>query len=579
MGFNMNKNFKLKRILVLALSLAASCLSGFTQNYFIRVNQIGYYQDAPKKAILAGMDASSYEIRDYATKEVVFKGNLEEGKRWNQSNEVLQIADFSIFKKPGKYYIKCSSESSYPFEIAENNVFENLSKSVIKAFYYWRSSTAIEPQYAQFGKENYARAMGHPDTTVYVHHTVATEKRHTESELSIPKGWYDAGDYNLYVVNAGITIHALALAYEMYPEYYKKLNLNIPESGNGVPDLLNEIKWEVDWLFGMQDEDGGVYNKLTTLRFSGMVMPEDDKADRYVVGKSTSAALDYAAIMAMVARIYRDYETQFPGLSDRAIKAAERAWNWAEKNPNVLFHNPQDVHTGSYSDEDLTDEFFWAASELFITTKKMPYFQSLKFIRKFDTPQWPSVASLGLMSMMLHKEELSKFIDTDVIETYFNSLSENVYKLYIYSPSLVPIKKFEWGSNGVISENGAILGLAYYVTKNEKYRDGMLSTLDYLLGLNPTDYCFVSRFGSRYPRNLHDRRTTADGIAEPIPGYLAGGSNPRNTMDCGKKEYPSTTPARCYLDSQCSYSTNEIAINWNAPLVLLVGMVENTFGK
>ncbi|HOI26665.1 MAG TPA: glycoside hydrolase family 9 protein [Paludibacteraceae bacterium] len=571
--------------------LARSCLFWFSlffilgigtvnsQNNFVRVNQIGYYANAPKIAILANMDAVDYEIRDVSTREVVFHGNVADGAHWRQSGEKLQVVDFSDFKKPGKYFIKSSTEQSYPFEIKDSALFDQLSVWSLKAFYLWRASTEIKPEYATFGKTVYSRALGHPDDVVYIHVSAATEKRHVESEVSAPKGWYDAGDYNKYVVNAGISFHSLALAYEMYPDYYKRLNLNIPESGNGVPDILNEMKWELDWLFNMQDEDGSVYTKLTTLKFSKMVMPAHDKADRYMVGKSTPAALNFAAMMAMASRIYAKYDSIFPGLSAKALTAAEKSWNWAVKHPKMEYTNPKDVRTGEYGDGEFSDEFFWAASELFITTKNVKYFNELQFYQKFDTPSWRFVNSLGIMSLALHKKELESLVDVSQIDNRFRSLSENIYKQYVYSPSRVPISKYEWGSNSVIAQNGTILGLAYFLTNETRYRDGMLSSFDYLLGTNPTDYCFVTRFGSHYPRNLHDRRSSACGIAEPMPGYLVGGANPENVADCGRRNYPSSQPARCYLDKDCSFSTNEIAINWNAPFALLVGMVENTFGK
>ncbi len=547
---------------------------------FIRVNQIGYYAASPKTAIFANMDAEKFEIRKVNSEEEVYEGKLSAGKFWNQSGETIQIADFSDFKKPGKYFIRSGVEESYPFEIKENHLFDSLSVWSLKAFYLWRSSTEIKTEYAVFGKENYARKSGHPDDTVYIHPEVANKKRPAATTISAPKGWYDAGDYNKYVINAGITVHSLITAYEMFPGYYQKLNLHIPESGNNIPDILNELKWEFDWLMEMQDPyDGGVYNKLTTLRFCGMVSPDQDIAERYVVGKSTTAALDFAAMMAMAARVYKVYEDTFPGFSDKALVAAEKAWNWALINNKIAFKNPSDVKTGAYGDSEFNDEFFWAASELLITTGNKKYYDNLDFFQKFETPAWRFVNSLGLISLQIHLKELPEFVDKESISRKFKGLAENIYNQYKYSASLVPIKKFEWGSNSVIATNGVILGVAYYQLNDDKYLSGMLSSLNYLLGTNPTGYCFVTRFGSKYPKNIHDRRNQSNKIKEPLPGYLVGGANPNDIADCGSSSYISRLPARCYLDDVCSYSTNEIAINWNAPLAFLVGMIENTFNK
>ena len=560
------------KILVTATITTIYSMQSFSQTSNIRVNQIGYYANQNKIAFVANKQAKNFDIKDAKTNTVVYSNSLSDEMYWNLSEENLQIADFSNFNKIGTYYLSCGEENSYLFTITDQRLFRPISQAALKAFYYWRASTDLLPQHATFNGINYSRKMGHPDTQVSIHKSAANPNRPEGTIVSAPKGWYDAGDYNLYVVNAGITYHALALAYEMYPEYYKQLSLNIPESGNGVPDILNEMKWELDWLFAMQDGDGGVYNKLSSLSFCSMIMPDEDKLDRYMIGKSTSAALDFAAIMAMSARIFAEYEHIFPNISEKALVAAERAWNWAVANPEVYYNNPIDVHTGNYKDSHLADEKFWAASELFITTGKQSYYNELDFSEAFTVPEWHTVNTLGLMSLTLHKEKLP---ETSEVLQQFKTLTDSVFATYKTSVNKVPIDRFNWGSNGMISSAGAILGMAYKEYNDEKYHEAVISTWNYLMGCNPTGYCFVSGFGSNSPKHFHDRRSTAYGIDEPIPGYIAGGSTNVVTRDCGEKRYPSTAPAACYLDKICSFSTNEIAINWNAPFALLAGMLDN----
>lgn len=566
--------FILKRgLFVLVFLLLYVPFSVFSQR-LIRVNQIGYISDAPKVATVANMDASNFEVKDFESGQIVYRGNLGKGKFWSQSNENIQKIDFSEFKKPGKYVLQVDEEISFPFVISNSSdIFHDLSVASIRAFYYWRSSCELKAPYSVFKGVDYARPLGHPDTLVFIHQSAATEKRPVGFPLSSPKGWYDAGDYNKYVVNAGITLHQMVLSYEMFSAYYDTLSLNIPKDDTTVCDFFNELKWEYDWLFTMQDPyDGGVYHKLTTLRFCSFVMPDKDDADRYMVKKSTAATLDFAAEMAMCARVFRDKDSAY---ADKALKAAVRAWEWAERNPNVLFDNPEDVRTGSYADNKVEDEFFWAATELFITTGEKKYYDKLDFFQQFEGPTWRDVASLGLMSLVYHKDQLPDYVDQNKITVKFKSLASTIYNLFKYASGRVALKKFEWGGNGTIASNGAILGLAYHLFKEKKYNEAMLANFDYLLGANPTEYCFVSCFGSKYPKNFHDRRIGSDGIDEPIPGYVCGGANTNRVSDCGAMSYPSNAPARCYLDDMCSFSTNEIAINWNAPLVLLVAMVYN----
>src|SRR5690606_16621024 len=157
---------------------------------------------------------------------------------------------------------------------------------------------------------------GHPDSQVLVHASAASDKRPEGTVISSARGWYDAGDYNKYIVNSGITMGTLLSGYEDFPEYWNSISLNIPESKNQVPDLLDEVLWNLRWMLTMQDpHDGGVYHKLTNSKFDSMVMPHEATNIRYVVQKSTGATLDFAAVMAQSARVYKKFEAQFPGLS------------------------------------------------------------------------------------------------------------------------------------------------------------------------------------------------------------------------------------------------------------------------
>src|SRR5471030_2498462 len=236
-----------------------------------------------------------------------------------------------------------------------------------------RASLALNEKYA--GK--WARAEGHPDTTVLIHPSAASEKRPAGTRISSPRGWYDAGDYNKYIVNSGISTSTLLSLYEDFPAYMKTVKLNIPESGNGIPDILNEILWNLRWMLTMQDlNDGGVYHKLTNAAFDKFEMPDKATAPRYVVQKGTAATLDFAAVMAQASRIFKKFPKELPGLADSCLTQANKAWDWAVKNPDVAYN--QDamnkkfspaVTTGAYGDRIFSDEFIWAASELFVTTQ------------------------------------------------------------------------------------------------------------------------------------------------------------------------------------------------------------------
>ena len=362
-------------------------------------------------------------------------------------------------------------------------------------------------------------------------------------------------------------------AYEHYANYFKTQNLNIPESADTVPDVLNEAMWNLEWMLAMQDpNDGGVYHKLTSKNFSGMVMPNADTSDRYMVQKATPATLDFAAVMAVASRIYAPYESAYPGLSTKMLNAAKSAYQWAKANPAIYYVQPSDIFTGGYGDGDVNDEFAWAAAELYITTKDNAYYTDLNpSAVTADTPSWGGVKSLGWISLAHNLGSLTSAADKTLIKNRLDGLATTIVAKKTSSAYGVPMANsdFNWGSNsGAL--NQAMMLLAAYKLDSSKtdYLKTAQSLLDYVLGRNPTDFSYVTGFGVRTPQNIHHRPSEADGIAGSIPGFLAGGPNPgqQDKSDC-RVPYPSNLPAKSYLDDTCSYASNEIAINWNAPLV------------
>lgn len=544
----------------------------YSQN--IRLNQIGYYPSAQKLAAVPGNENGTFSIINKQDGQTVYSSTLSSPQYWDASGESISFADFSSFTDPGTYYIKTNSQTSHEFEIKTNKIYDELAKWVAKGMYLWRASTEIESKYSTFKGTSYARAAGHTDNNVIIHSSAATPQRPTGTVVSAPKGWYDAGDYNMYVVNAGVSVFHMAHAYELYPEYFASQNLNIPESGNNTPDILDEIKWEMDWLLAMQDLDGGVYFKLTSKWFSSYVMPANDNLERYMVGKSTTSALDFAAMTAMAYRLFKN-STDYPGFADQCLSASKKAWQWAKANPSVTFTNPSDISTGAYGDTYLGDEFLWAAAELFISTKEQTYYNELNFSIDFLSPQWHYVAGNGIMSLALHKDELPSFVNKNLIASKFSAFANSIYNLYSQSPYKIPMTDFYWGSNGDMAGKSAVLASAYKILNDPKFKTASMEGLNYLLGRNAVGYCFVSGFGDKHPVDLHDRRSQSDGIQASLPGYLAGGPNTDAQVDCGASAYPSSNyKAKSYLDKDCSYSTNEIAINWNAPLLALLAMTE-----
>jgi endoglucanase len=339
----------------------------------------------------------------------------------------------------------------------------------------------------------------------------------------------------------------------------------------------------------MQDpNDGGVYHKLTTLQFSGQVMPSSDKATRYVFKKGTAAALDFAAVTAQASRVLRKFELQLPGLADSCLKASRKAWTWARQNPDQSFVNPPDVNTGQYGDSKFTDEFYWAGTELYLAAREDSFYTIAKDVygkSAFDLPGWPEVAMLGNYSLLQHRDQLSGVVKIDSIITSIDTLANRYAKRYQTNPYRVSMVKneFYWGSNSVAANQGMVLLIASMATGKTLYKDAAIGMLDYLLGKNPTGYCFVTGSGNKQVMNIHHRPSSADGIPEPVPGFLCGGPNAQQNEfpscadydECPEYPFPKGTKvAMSYTDQKESYASNEIAINWNAPLVFLSGGCE-----
>ncbi|NGZ85934.1 heme-degrading domain-containing protein [Duganella sp. SAP-35] len=541
----------------------------------IHVNQLGFAPQADKLAVVTDSTATSFEVLRADNGQSVYRGELGAAAAWKASAETVKLADFSTLTAPGEYRIKVDGAAPSDRFVIGADTYRKLNAAALKAYYMNRAGIALETRYAGV----YARPAGHMDDKVLVHASAASKDRPEGSTITSAKGWYDAGDYNEYVVNSGISTYTLLAAFEHFPAYYAKQNLNLPESGNGLPDILNEALWNLDWMLTMQDpHDGGVYHKLTNKTFDAMVMPDQAmKAPRYVVQKSTAAALDFAATMAAASRVFKAYEQQRPGLSARMLAAAEAAWTWAAAHPTATFRNPPDVRTGEYGDQHLDDEFAWAAAELYISTRNDDYYRAMKAEQTPATvPNWGDVNGLAWMSLAHHRARLTPLADRKLIASRIDGLAAALASTWKSSPYRVAMKDkdFVWGSNAVVLNQSMMLLQGYRLNGKVEYLDAAQSGLDYVLGRNATTYSFVTGFGARPPLHPHHRPSQADKIDAPVPGFLVGGpqAGQQDQADC--PPYPAKLPATSYLDNVCSYASNEVAINWNAPLVYVSGALD-----
>jgi endoglucanase len=549
------------------LIASAAALGGVSQvpshSDAVRASQVGYLPDETKFGMLTEQASGPVVVRRVKDGKAMLTVTPGVATEDTDSGDIIRSVDFSALKTPGEYVLDAPGLGvSYPFKIGKD-VFARPFRLAMRGFTGQRASTnvSLAPDFPQYHFE-----AGHTALAQYDPSSGKTGTR------DVSGGWYDAGDFGRYVVNSGITTGTLLWSYEIYGPKLRKLNLNIPESGGKIPDVLAEIKWNLDWMLKMQDEDGGVWHKATTANFSGFIMPKEDKAPVLVIGtgkapyKNTTATADLAAVAAIAARLYRPFDRAY---ADHCLDAARRAWAWAEKNPNVLFqNNPRGISTGGYGDNNAADERLWASAELFRTTGEKSYgdaFLALapSFHLKGDAAQgWPTVGNMGLYTYALSKRKNADVAVVERIKSEALQAADDIAKRVEENGYRNPLtsRDYTWGSNAVVANYGMMLLLADQLHPDKRYRDAALDSLHYLLGRNVFNTSFVTWVGTKWAMHPHHRPSAADGVEQPWPGLLMGGPNAE-----GKRP-----PAKQWEDDQDNYRVNEIAINWNAPLVFVL---------
>src|ERR1039457_5600541 len=569
---------KLSASVVIAglLLFSASLAHGADRaNAAIKVDQVGYPLDGPKVALVS-TPAETFQVRRANDGIVVFQGKLAQAQADSLTGDQVQAADFSSFHKAGSYYLEIPGVGrSWNFDVGAN-VFERTYYLAMRGFYGQRCGTAVD-----LGPE----FPGYSHPACHLH-----GKFHSSSGAKGPRdnigGWHDAGDYGRYMVNSGISTGTLLWAWEIYGEKLKNISLKIPETGNGTPDILNEARWNLEWMLKMQDGDGGAWHKQTSTHFSGFVAPQDDTLPSEVIGtgaapwKSTCATADLAAVAAIAARVYQPYDAKFAG---RALEAARRAWAWTAQHPDVTFRNPPGISTGEYADANCADERLWAAAELGRTTGE-PAFHNFflqnyaQFLPTLDTPpaeNWSSVAPMALWTYALSHRKGSDAKAVQAIRGRTLAAAHAVVERTRGNPYHVSLlaKDYVWGSNGVAAGDGIYLLIATVFQADPGFVDTARDKLHYLLGRKTFSLSWVTQVGEnsfQHPQH----RPSGDGKQDkPWPGLLSGGPN-AGRQDAVLAALPKDLPpARVYADRLASYASNEIAINWQASLVFLLAGV------
>jgi endoglucanase len=417
------------------------------------MNQVGFLTKGQKQMAVIGAEGKEIVFKSESGEEIL-KVTAPEAQVWIPAGDTAaSLVDFSEIQTAGKYQAYLDDEPiGHPITIGDN-ALEDAGKASIKFFYFQRASTALEEEYAGI----YARAAGHPDTAVKYH--ASTGKTDLNATFNGSKGWYDAGDYGKYIVNSGISTYTLLQLYQQNKAYYDTLNLNIPESKNNVPDLLDEIRWNLDWMLTMQDDDGGVFHKLTTKQFAGTIMPAKATAQRYAIGKAVEATWDFAAVVTLASEIYKPYDPEF---AEKCIIAAQKAHNWAIAHPYEVYEQPKDVGTGSYTGATDWASKLWTLIEMYRVSGDTTVAAAIKKLpinnKKARLQSWQNNYMLGIFSIAMSPDAFEpEMVDSanaiiiNMADNFIKSLDNNGYGIALDKDD------FYWGSNGVAANKGMVL--------------------------------------------------------------------------------------------------------------------------
>ena len=545
----------------------------------IHINQEGFEATARKLCIAAGV-GGTFELVCENGNGTVFSGELQGPVADAASGDELYYGDFSAWRNEGTYRIRVGESAvSARFAIGERP-YESLHKALLKSFYYQRCGVALEERWAGPWKH----AACHLE-----HGSV-----YGEPGVRLPSagGWHDAGDYGKYIVPAAKAVADLLLAYELFPQSFDD-ELDIPESGNGVADVLDEVRFELEWMFKLQREDGSVFHKLTTHQFPGFqCMPEHDVAELVFSPVSAAATADLAASFALASRIYGELDADF---SARLLAAAERAWQWLERQDEWSgFRNPRDIGTGEYGDREVRDEMYWAAAELYRATGEGGYKRKLvELLAQGEEGQqgeqgeqdgfdlaglgWASVAGYGTIACLMLPDELRDEAVHERLRAFWLKRAEQLVAVHDQTgyKLTLPDDQYIWGSNMLVLNNAMHLAVADRLLGMSGVREYALDNMHYLLGRNALGQCYVTGFGERLWQNPHHRPSAGDGVKEPIPGMVAGGPNVGLQDDIAKAELSGLPPARCFIDHAGSYSTGEMTVYWNSPAVFVAAYIDS----
>lgn len=520
----------------------------------VKVNRVGYLPWDVKTAYFR-MDSTqtSFRVKD-AGGNVVFRGEITRVVESETSGEQTGSGDFSGLSQSGVFCVETDSLGHSCWFAIGKRAYQNVFRALNRMFYLQRCGVALSA--------NYAGVFAHPAC-----HRGFAREIGSGRQRDVSGGWHDAGDYGRYVVPAAKAVMDLLLAYCHAPDAFSD-DMGIPESGNGLPDVLDEVRFELEWMLKMQAPDRGVNHKVTCAEFPEFVMPQEETDALLLSPVSTCATADCCGTLAFASRVYAPVDATF---ASACLRAAISAYAYLEQTPSSVFINPSGIVTGQYEDANDVDERYFAACALFYATGEERYHDAAReranpaFV---DGLGWDDMGAYG---NAIYRMTESAKTDPALRKTIESELLAAADRLVArceqdgYRSSLL---EFRWGSNMYLLNNAILLLMANDIRPSEAYRRAAAAQADVVFGTNPMSISYVTGHGDACPKHPHHRPSAARKRA--MPGMLVGGPNERLQDDYAREHLKDAPPAQCYADDLRSYSTNEVAIYWNAPLIYVL---------
>ncbi len=591
----------------------------------IKIDQFGYLPAAQKIAVLSdpqvGYNApdpytpgTELQVIDEDTGEPVFTASpvaWNSGQIHDQSGDIVWWFDFSAVTATGNYHIfdPTNDIKSFSFRIADD-VYNDVLRQAVHMFYLQRCGVAktIDADFS----DSPCHIGAQQDTEC--HSAIDPTNESLVKDLS--GGWHDAGDYNKYVNFIYPAVNELLSAYEQKPDIWTD-DFNIPESGNGIPDLLDEIKWELDWLIKMQLEDGSCLMKVSVDNWQSSSPPSSDATPRYYGTPEASATISIAGIFAHAYLIYSS--TDIPAMQTYAgvlLQKAEKAWQWLEANPGYSHYDNAGFTSSNpeISEYEQLGQKISAAVYLFAATGDATYreffdnnYTSMNFYQWFYWYPYETAyqdAFLYYCSLPGATES----VVTDIINNATVSMTQqedhfilnwnnevDAYRAYLFD------NDYNWGSNSIKARTGLMCQeMKYYnydATNNDLYEDISAGYLHFLHGVNPISKVMLTNmydFGAEVPCDEMYHAWFGDGTVYdnartspigPPPGYVTGGFNYQFELP---DEYPdppmsppqNQPPQKSYRDwntdwPEGSWEITEPSISYQAPYVKLLSKFIN----